>query len=239
MQEEDVGLAKETFEANESLKNDKVISPFDYRNEKSKYIGKAMSIPQINASLINNESSQHEKQKEIAQLENEIVQQKEVFLQALLTLKARLDDWKAVYLLIAPLDGKIAFAGFMQENQQLENNRTVCFINPENTQYYAEVYIPQNNFGKVNTGQKVLLKLPAYPYQEFGSLEGRLDFISDIPTDSGYLAKVSFPKGLQTNYHRAVQYHDGLLAQGEIVTADLKLSDRLINNIREIFKHGQ
>lgn len=235
MQQEDLSLARETFDANESLKNDKVISSFDYRTEKSKYIGKSMSIPQINAAIIGNESGQHEKEKEILQLENDIAQQKSVFAQALNTLKAELEEWKSNYLLIAPLDGRIAFAGLMQENQQLENNRTICFINPENTNYYAEVYIPQNNFGKVKQGQKVLLKLPAYPYQEFGSLEGKLDFISTIATDTGYLAKVSFPQGLKTNYQKPVQYHDGLLAQGEIITDDLKLSDRLINQVKSLF----
>ncbi len=236
LQEEDLGLAKETFEANKSLKEDKVISPLDYRIEKSRFIGKAMTIPQITSAIISNESSQHEKQKEILQLENEIAQQKGIFSQALNTLKAQIDEWKNKYLLIAPINGKVAFAIFMQENQQLQNNQTACFINPENTNYYAEVYIPQSNFGKVQRGQKVLLKLPSYPFQEYGALEGKLDFVSNIATDSGYIAKVILPNALNTNYNKQVQYRDGLRAQGEIITADLKLSDRLINQIRSIFR---
>jgi multidrug efflux pump subunit AcrA (membrane-fusion protein) len=236
MQQEDLVLAKETFDANKSLKEDKVISPLDYRNEKSKYIGKAMNIPQINSALISNESNQHEKQKEIQQLENEIIQQKAIFTQALNTLKSQLDEWKNKYLLVAPIDGKVAFAGFFQENQQVQNNQTICFINPENTNYYAEVYIPQTNFGKVKKGQKVLLKLPSYPYQEYGVVEGRLDFISNIATDSGYIARIIFQNGLKTNHNKLVQYRDGLLAQGEIITADLKLSDRFINQIGSIFQ---
>ncbi|MEP7256236.1 MAG: HlyD family efflux transporter periplasmic adaptor subunit, partial [Ferruginibacter sp.] len=236
MQQEDLGLAKETFEANATLKDQKVISPLDYRNEKSKYIGKAMSIPQISSAIISNESNQHEKQKEILQLENEIAQQKGIFTQALNTLKAQLDEWKSKYLLIAPIDGKVAFAGFLQENQQIQINQTICFINPENSSYYAEVYIPQNNFGKIRQGEKVLLKLPSYPFQEYGAIEGRLDFISNIATDSGYAAKVIFINGLKTNYNKQVQYRDGLIAQGEIITADLKLSDRLMNSIRQFIK---
>jgi multidrug efflux pump subunit AcrA (membrane-fusion protein) len=236
MQQQDLGLAKQTFAANESLKNDSVISAFDYRNEKSKLINKALSIPQINAAIIANESNGHEKEKEISQLENEIAQQKMVFVQALNTFMAQVDEWKTKFLLTAPVDGSIAIIGFVQPNQQIENNQAVCFVNPGNTNYYAAVNIPQANFGKIKPGQKVLLKLPAYPYQEFGSLEGKLDFVSAIATDSGYLAKVIFPQGLITNYHKPVKYKDGLLAQGEIITADLKLSDRLINIIKQIFK---
>jgi len=108
MQEEDLGLAQKNLDANKSLNEDKVISAFDYRNERSKYIGKALSIPQIESAVISNESNQHEKQKEILQLENDIAQQKEIFSQSLNTLKAILDDWKSKYVLIAPVDGKAA-----------------------------------------------------------------------------------------------------------------------------------
>ncbi|HMJ48545.1 MAG TPA: HlyD family efflux transporter periplasmic adaptor subunit [Ferruginibacter sp.] len=236
MQQEDLGLAKETFDANSILKNEKVISPLDFRNEKSKYISKEMNIPQITSSIISNESDQHEKQKEILQLENEIAQQKNIFSQALNTLKSQLDEWKSKYLLIAPVNGKIAFAGFIQENQQVRDNQTICFINPENTSYYAEVYVPQNNFGKVKEGQKILLKLPSYPFQEYGAIEGSLVFISHIATDSGYIAKVILPNGLRTNYKKQIQYRDGLIAQGEIITDDLQLSDRLMNSIKQVIK---
>lgn len=235
MQQEDLGLAQETFDANKSLKEDKVISPLDYRNEKSKYIGKAMSIPQITAAIISNESSQHEKRKEILQLENDISQQKGIFSQAINTLKAQLDAWKSKYLLIAPVDGVIAFSSFIQENQQLQNNQIVCYINPGNTNYYADIYIPQYNFGKIKLGQKILLKLPSYPFHEYGAIEGKLDFISNIATDSGYIARVALPNGLITNYKKQVQYRDGLMAQGEIITADLRLSDRFIHQVKSIF----
>jgi multidrug efflux pump subunit AcrA (membrane-fusion protein) len=237
MQVEDLGLAKETFDANHSLKEDKIISPLDYRNEKSKYIGKSLTIPQISSAIISNESGQHEKEKEILQLENDIAQQKGIFTQALNTLKAQLDEWKTKYLLIAPIDGKVAFTGFMQDNQQLKNNQTVCFINPENTAYFVQVNIPQYNFGKIKQGQKVLLKLSAYPYQEFGAITGKLDFISNIPTDSGYIAKVLLPNGLETNYKRLVLYREGLSAEAEIITADLKLSDRVLNQLRSVIKN--
>lgn len=238
LQQEDVGLAKETFEANKTLKEEKVISPLDYRNEQSKFIGKAMSIPQIDLAIINNESSQHEKQKEIMELENNIAQQKDIFNQAVNTLKAQLDEWKNKYLLIAPISGKIAFTGFLQENQLLKINQTVCFINPENSNYYAELYIPQSNFGKTKAGQTVLLKLSSYPFQEFGALKGRLEFISKIPTDSGYLAKVVLPNGLITTYGKLVQYYEGLTASGEIITSDLKLSDRLLNQLKSAIKNN-
>jgi len=234
IQEEDLSLAQKTFEANETLNDEKVISPLDYRNEKSKLILKSLNIPHINAAIISNENSSHEKQKEILQLENEIAQQKAIFSQALNTLKAQLEEWKTGYLLTAPVAGRISFAGTIQENQQLPLGKTICFINPEDTRYFAEIYIPQNNFGKIKEGQKVLLKLPSYPFQEFGVIKGKLAFIFAMPTDSGYAAKVFLSDGLRTNYNKQPQYKEGLAAEAEIITADTKLSDRLFNQLKSL-----
>jgi biotin carboxyl carrier protein len=228
---QDLALSQKTFDANQSLKNDKVIAELEYRNESSKLINKKLTLPQINAAIINNESQQNEKQKEMMELENIIAQQKSIFAQALSTFKSQIDDWKKKYLLTAPIDGKIAFATFLQENQQLQANQTICFINPENSQYYAEVYIPQANFGKVKLGQEVLLKFPSYPFQEYGSLKGSIDFISNIGTDSGYLAKVTLPNGLNTSYKKQIQFRDGLRADGEIITANMRLLQRFYYGI--------
>jgi multidrug efflux pump subunit AcrA (membrane-fusion protein) len=229
--EQDLGLSEKTFAANQSLKDDSVISALEYRNEKSKLINKQSTIPQINSSIINNESQQNEKQKEIIELENTIAQQKGIFQQALNTFKSQVDDWKKKYLLIAPINGTVAFAAFVQENQQLQANQTICFINPGNSEYYAQIVIPQSNFGKVASGQQVLLKFASYPFQEYGSVKGKIAFISHIPTDSGYLAKVVLTDGLNTNYKKQIQYRDGLVAQGEIITKDLRLLQRFYYGI--------
>jgi multidrug efflux pump subunit AcrA (membrane-fusion protein) len=228
---QDLALQQKTFDANQSLKEDKIISELDYRNETSKLINKKLTLPQINSAIISNEAQQNEKLKEIAELENIIAQQKSIFNQSLNTFKSQIDEWKQKYLLIAPTSGIIAFATFLQENQQLQPNQIICFVNPQNTQYYAEVYIPQTNFGKIKLGQQVLLKFPSYPFEEYGSVKGSIDFVSNINTDSGYLAKVSLNNGLQTSYNKQVQYRDGLLAQGEVITKDMRLLERFYQSI--------
>lgn len=231
--EQDLLLTDTTFQANQRLKDQKVISAFDYRAEKSKLISKQLVLPQINSSIISNENQQHEKQKEIAELENQGQQQKNIFIQSLNTLKSQVEDWKKKYLLTSPVDGKVSFAAFIQENQELKGGQLICYINPGNTSYYAEALIPQYNFGKVKTGQEVLLKFPSYPWQEFGSVKGKIEFINTVPSDSGYLAKVSFTSGLITNYKKLIQYRTGLTADAEIITADLRLTERFINSLRK------
>ena len=231
LQEQDLSLAQKTFNANEQLKNENVISAFDYRNESSKLIGKKMNIPEITSSIISNEGQQNEKKEQIMELDNDIDQQKNIFIQSLNTFISQVNEWKKKYLLISPVEGRIAFSNFIVEHQQLHTNQTICYVNPDNSQYYAEVYIPQFNLGKVRAGQQVLLKFPSYPYQEYGSLSGKINFISTIPSDSGYLAKVILSNGLITNYNKPIQYRDGLLGYGEIITQNMRLPERFYYNL--------
>lgn len=233
--QQDVSLSNETFHANESLVKDKVISPLDYRNEKSKLIAKQLSLPQINASIISNESQQNEKIKEITELENQIVVQKNSFIQAVLTFKSEVESWEYKYILKAPVSGRVGFAGFFQENQEIKAGVTLFYVAPPNSSYFVEMLVPQYNFGKVRTGQKVLLRFQAFPYEQFGSIIGTIESMNSSPSDSGYLAKVNLPAGLITNYKKQLQYRDGLFAQADIITEDIRLLERFYYSISKRF----
>ena len=224
--QQDLELARETFEANDSLYQDKVISRQDFRDQTSKLVGKQMSIPQLESSILSNENQQVDKQKDIDELEHNISQQRIIFQQALQTLKSLVEDWERKYILRAPVSGKIVFIVPLQENQFMQSGKTIGYVNPTDSRYYAQVTLGQNNFGKIRIGQKVQLRFEAYPYQEFGAVEGELSYISRVPSDSGFLANIALPKGLITNYEKEIQYHSGLKSQAMIITRDTRILQR-------------
>lgn len=231
LQEQDLDLTQRTFEANESLKRERVISEFDYRIERSKLINKKLSIRQIQTALLSNESQQSDKEKEIMELENSINQQKSLFYESLNTFMSRVNEWLRLYVVASPLEGRIAFESFVQENEQLSTNQVLFFINPENSQYFAEIVIPQSNFGKVKVDQRVLLRFQSYPFEEYGSVIGKIEFINHIPNrENAYLAKVNLIDGLKTTYGKKVQFYNGLTADAQIITNDLRLIERFYYN---------
>lgn len=226
LQEQDLNLTKKTFKANETLNKEKVISDFDYRLEQSKLISKQLSLPQINSAIINNNSQLTSKEREILDLQNSIDQQAGIFSQAIHTLTSQVSEWKRKYILTSAISGRVEFASFIQENQELKAGEVICFVNPGNSHYFAELEIPQVNFGKVEVGQNVLLKFSSYPFQEFGSVNGEIGFISTIAGEKGYLAKVNLTNGLITSNKKQIQYREGLTANAEIITKDTRLLER-------------
>lgn len=229
--EQNIKLAEESFKMNDVLLNEKVISREEYRNEKSKFLSKQSALPQLTTSAISNENQKREKQKEIFQLDHDVAQQKMVFVQALKTLKNAVDGWMLKYILRSPINGRIVFIVPLQENRFLQHGKLLGYVIPDSTLYYAETILPQNNFGKLDTGLQVQLRFNAYPYQEFGFVNGQLSYISKIPSDSGFLATIRLNTALITNYGKSLQYKSGLKAEALIITQNLRLFQRIYYNI--------
>ncbi len=237
--EQDNQLSEQTFKMNEQLYKEKVISAEEYREEQSKLVNKQMAIPQINSNILSNQNQQRDKLKELEQLEHDVDQQKITFEQALQTLKSNVDDWKRQYIMTAPIAGTVFFNQPVQQNQFLEQGKLLGYINPGDSRFYAQVYLPQNNLGKIDSGMQVQLRFDAYPYQEAGFIKGKLNYISKVASDSGYLATVTLDNGLETNQHRLIQYKNGLQADALIITKNMRLLQRFYYNIVKAASAGK
>jgi HlyD family secretion protein len=101
----------------------------------------------------------------------------------------------------------------------------------------GKLNIPLSGSGKVKVGQKVNIRLTNYPYMEFGMLQGVIKSISLVPIDNTYIAEVEFPKGLTTNYGRQLELSQEMQGSAEIITADLRLIERIINPIKALLKN--
>lgn len=237
--EQDNALSEKSYRMKEQLFREKVISAQEYREEESKLVNKQIAIPQINANLLASQNQQRDKLKELEQLEHDVVQQKTTFEQALQTLKSNVDDWIHEYTLRAPLDGTISFVIQVQQNQFIQQGKLLGYVNPPDSKFYAEIYLPQHNLGKVDTGMQVQLRFDAYPYQEAGFVKGKLQYISKAASDSGYWAAVRLDNGLHTNLGITLQYKAGLRADALVITTDMRLLKRLYYNIVKITTPGK
>jgi HlyD family secretion protein len=224
-------LAKNSFEMNEYLFKEKVISKEEYRVAKSAYVNKLSAIPELESGIISQENQVREKQKEIDQLDHDILQQKKLFEQALYTLKSGTEDWIIRFVIRSPVDGVLTFVLPLQKNQFLEQGKLIGYVSPADASYYAEIRLAQNNFGKVDTGMSVQLRFDAYPYQEVGFVQGRLDYISGMSVDSSFIGRVDLPAGLLTTRNRNLQFKSGLKARALVITRDMTLLQRIYYGI--------
>ncbi len=237
IQKRDVSLAEDEYAMHKKLVAEKVETPAEFRQEESKYLARKSPLIQTEAALITSSTNYAAKQKEILTLDNQIIEEKGKFLQSLNSLISQAEEWKNKYVLSASQPGKLVYAGMIQENQILNTNQEVFNINPGNEQFFGEMPIPQNSMGKVMKGQKVLIKLRSYPYEEYGMLRGNISYIADVPyKDSVFISKVDFKIKNSSDMKKSIHLKPGMMADAEIITQDANILQRISRNLIKMIK---
>ncbi|MGM9512567.1 HlyD family efflux transporter periplasmic adaptor subunit [Larkinella sp. GY13] len=230
----DFELAQEDLKMQEQLLKDKVVPKVEYRQMLSKLISKKQTLEQAQNGLHSNLLSQNQKQQELLELRKTITEQKNALTQALNTLKSELEAWKQRYVALAPITGKASFLSQLQEGQTVKAGQELLYVLPTGTACYGEMYVGQYNFGKAKVGQTVIIKFQSHPFQEFGTVDGRIKSIAELPKDTAYLVRVEFPRGLVTSTGQKLPFRNGMTATGEIITQDVNLLERLFHELRRI-----
>lgn len=147
------------------------------------------------------------------------------------SLITSISEWEKNYLLTAPTDGTVAFMQLWEEKQQVEKGETMFVIIPTDAlKPIGKVLLPMDGIGKVKIGQRAIIRLPAFPEQEFGFIEGKVVSISPVPDSEGrYILEISMPRGLITNYGKELPLIKTISGTASIVTKEKTLLSKLLN----------
>lgn len=232
---QDQQMQENELKVYEQLAKEKVIAPMELNQYKSRLISKEQSLKQARSQITSTEMNSHGKRKELLELDKMVADQEQRFRSSFLILKNQLDEWLQQYVITAPEDGQIEFISFFQENQLLSRGQLLFHILQKQSGYYAEMRAGQAGIGKIRNGQKVIIRIAGYPSQEFGHLEGRVAFVSNIPGErDSFLIRVELPRGLTTNYNKALLFRNNLSATAEVITDDRKLIHRIIGRLNDV-----
>lgn len=227
--EKTLRIAENEFSVSTTLATQKVIAPLELAREEGKLLDKQIPSKQIETNIINNDLLIVQRKRELLEVEGLIKESSSYFTQELHTFKSEVDSWCAKYLLTAPVPGVVFYAGLIEEQQYVRANQDIFYVGVDNPEVFGELSFQQLNFGKIKLDQQVIIKLHSYPYSEFGVVEGKVSFISEIASrDSTYLARVNLTNGLITSHGKALAFKNGLSAKAEIIIEDLTLLQRIL-----------
>lgn len=239
IQEKEYANVEHEFEAYKKLYAKGVVSISEYRLQESKYLSGKYPLQQSNTALLNNSANYYAKKKEILELEHTIQDERFKFVQSLSNMITETDSWISQYILRAPVAGKVSYAGIVQENQTVNAGQELFIINPAGTDFFGEVYIPQYNMGNVQLGQKTLVKMRSYPFEQYGVIHGRLNYISDVAIkDSVFIAKVSFEEFENKHPKHKIVLKNGMQADAEIITEESSLLERFLRSIIKVLNNS-
>ena len=239
IQEKEYANVEEEYKNYKILRNKNVISNSEFKQQENKYLSGKYPLEQTATALINNNSLFLAKHKELATLENSIKEQQSKFIQALNTMIDETQRWLLSYVASATVAGKVGYVGILQENQNVSLNQQLFIINPGNSSFFGEVQIPQYNMGKVSLGQRTLVKMRSFPFEEYGVINGKISYLTDVALrDSVFIAKIEFTKFEQKDSEHPIVLKPGMIADAEIITRESSLLQRFLRNITKMLNRN-
>lgn len=193
------------------------------------------SISQIK-EVINNSDKQFFSTK--IKMSKSQVQLRKKMLQSFLYLKKSLNDWENKYVLKSHTKGYVNFFSFWSNHQSVKLNDLVFTIIPfKNEKIIGKIEAPIVNSGKIKKNQSVHISLHNFPSEEFGEIYGKINSISLIPNEKGnYIIDVELPNKLITSVNKEIPFKQEMQGQGNIITEDLTLLQRIFYSFNKIFK---
>ena len=158
---------------------------------------------------------------------------------ATILLDDAIKQWKRNYIVTSPISGYVNMMGIWDKNQSVIAGDLIMVIMPKNPNHsIGKAKFPAAGAGKIQIGQRAIIRLNNYPDEEFGFVEGIVSCISDIPDkDGNYIIDIKFPWGLKTNYGKMLPQTKQILGNVQIIIKDKRLIENLVKPIEKIFKN--
>lgn len=236
MLQQQLMLEQKRFKIDSQLAREKVIAPLELDNSKRQLLDKQMTADATRANLLQNKLQQTEYLKTITDLQQQSLQQENDLQQKVREqvkqLQGQLEVWEQQYLVKSPVAGKVSFFKFWKAHQFVSSGEAVLMIVPPVQHYVAKATLPVFGAGKVKKGQKVLIKLSAYPFREFGMIRGNISNVSAVALDTAYAMDIQLANGLLTTAHRQIPSQPQLPGIAEVLTNDMSILERLFYSLR-------
>ncbi len=238
---EEMELSNAQLMRDSTLHRKKVVADVDLERSKSDFLKQRYNYESALVELSNTQIELNRINQQIDELD---IEKAESGKRLLITLKERYENlvnqlrsWETSYVLKTPIAGQVTFTNVWSENQYVTAGNVVFSVVPENADsIIGRLTMPVVGAGKVKVGQQVNIKFDNYPYMEYGMLVGKVKSISLVPSSQSYLAEISLPQDLQTNYGTKLTFNQELQGNAEIITDQLRLIERLFNPIKALFK---
>ena len=189
LQEEAVASARDMFERVEGLLASGFISRIEVERRRQAHIAAQQELARLrqqrNALGAEGARAEAEMGRVGADAASEVVAA-QASAGTLAQQRARLRGERA-YSIVAPVSGRVATVQ-TAVGRIAEPSVPLMEIVPDGSALRAQIYVPSRAIGFVRPGQEVRLLYDAFPYQRFGSFDGRIVAVSRTVIDPRQLA---------------------------------------------------
>ena len=236
-------IASQQYSRDSFLFVQNVISPFEHETSRAAFLQSRYTLESGYIGLENLLINIGEQEVNLLDMELQRAERENQLLQNFRTsaeqLANAINSWELNYCLSSPIEGKITFTKYWNENQFVSAGDNVFTVVPaQEDELLGKALLPIQRSGKVKAGQRVIIRFLNFPDQEFGIVNGVVHSVSLVPTENNYLIEIALPDGLTTNYRKTLPVTYEMKASAEIVTEDLRLIERFFLPLKRVLSEG-
>lgn len=238
---EDLELARRDLERRQRLSQDGLLAATDVETAEKAFLQQRVAVENGVGSINRNRieiAGYRSSALELDRQTSEARRKRYLDLRkAIQALRSAITSWENLYVIKAPHEGSVSYFRELHPNQHVAAYEPVVAILPDSMGFVARVKIDQRKAGKVQEGQRVILRFDSYPDRQFGTVLGRVASISrlgmaDDKDQMIYLLDVDLPAGLKTSYKVRLDFRQELRGDADIVTAERRLIQRMFDQLR-------
>lgn len=230
-----LAIEQKRFHIDSSLVSATIMSKVEYENSRKQLLDRKMTTEGNYSSILQNRLQQNQLAATISETQNQWLTDKNNLEQKVREAAKQFNgayvQWEQNYVLRSPVTGKVTFFKYWKENQFVHAGETVMMVTPPMQGFVARGFIGLAGAGKIKPGQKVLIRLFAYPYQEYGSIDGTVASRSPIAMDSIFSIQIKLSEGLHTNADMDIPSQPQLTGTAQILTDDKSILQRLFDKV--------
>ena len=163
--------------------------------------------------------------------EEELLSIKIGMVNACQTMTSYIADWEDKYLIRSPIKGTVEYMEYLSNSQFVTMGNPLVSILPVDNDYTAFAKVQASGAGKIRPGQPVNIKLSAYPYQEFGIIQAKVNALASVPKENYYLIYMDLNQNIMTDQGIPLTFGKEMSGEAEIITNKRSLLSRVVDKI--------
>lgn len=141
-------------------------------------------------------------------------------------------QWSQKYLVVSPSEGMVSFIKKLDEHTFVKARESIlAIVQPVDNGFNISGAIGVNAANKIKQGQVMLIKLNAFPFQEYGMLKVQIEKISAIPIDGEYSLQLKPPQNLITTNNSLIPCQSELTGIGEISVSNKTILQHILGKL--------
>jgi hemolysin D len=146
----------------------------------------------------------------------------------------------------SPIDGVIFELPVSQSGAVLQPGQRIAQIAPKNVGFVLKANIPSQQSGFLKVGMPVKIKFDAYPFQEYGVVQGHVYWISpdtkvqQVPQGNveNFELEITLDKPYIQNGKQRIQLSSGQTATAEVIIRRRRVIDFILDPFQKMQKGG-